>query len=88
LDNAMIEGGVVPMMWRGTTETWEKEPGVCVAGWGCCWWEKEPTAGASKWLAGWAIPPVWWGKKAAAAESIWERERGGRLQVGRGGEQF
>jgi len=53
------------------TETREKEPWFCSVGWGYCWWEKEPLATASEWLAGWVAPPVWWGEKAAVtAESI------------------
>jgi len=30
------------------TETWEKEPWFCSAGWGCWWWEKELATVASR----------------------------------------
>jgi hypothetical protein len=67
----MIEGVDVPMMCRGKTETWEKEPWCCSASEGCYWCEKEPSATTFDWLAGLAAPLVWWGERVAAGvESI------------------
>jgi hypothetical protein len=42
------------------------EPWFGSVSWGCYWWEKEPATTAFEWLAGWAAPPVWWGREGGS----------------------
>jgi hypothetical protein len=75
LDKVTIAGVDVPMICRGTTETWEEEPFFYYVSERGCWCGKAPSTTTYELLASWVAPPVWWREKLATARSIRKRER-------------
>ena len=76
MDNTTIAWVDVPIMWRGTTKTWEEKLLFCYAnGEGCCC-RRAPSIAACEWQVGWAATLIWWRQKSAATtESIWKIKR-------------